>query len=266
MASTETTLFLVRHGDRWDFANRDKWQSAATTHGFEARDPPLSGLGHEQARSTGIELAAQGVDVILSSPYLRAIQTAQPLADSCELSICIEEGLAEVQHVIGSIPTPVQRFPYFPQVDLAYEPMLTIQPTAFGADGRSCERFPLDYLRRMLRLAPLLSQRYRGKRVACVSHAASVALVAALTGMSLNDVGRFAPCGIFKLVSADGCSWALEQHGGDNSAHVARNNPATAPWGFADCRSLLSEPDQAKVTAEFLDHLWNEAKGESDES
>ena len=52
--------------------------------------------------------AAQGFDVISASPYLRAIQTAQPLADSCELSICIEDGLAEVHHVIGSIPTPVQ--------------------------------------------------------------------------------------------------------------------------------------------------------------
>ena len=50
----------------------------------------------------------RGVDVISASPYLRAIQTAQPLADSCELSICIEDGLAEVHHGIGSIRTPVQ--------------------------------------------------------------------------------------------------------------------------------------------------------------
>ena len=33
---------------------------------------------------------------------------AQPLADSCELSICNEEDLAEVHHVIASIPDPFQ--------------------------------------------------------------------------------------------------------------------------------------------------------------
>ena len=43
-------------------------------------------------------------------------------------------------------------------VDLVYEPILTIQPTALEADDRSCERLPQDYLRRMLRLESLLSR------------------------------------------------------------------------------------------------------------
>jgi|AntAceMinimDraft_5_1070358.scaffolds.fasta_scaffold107852_2 hypothetical protein len=99
-----------------------------------------------------------------------------------------------------------------------------------------------------------------GASVACFSHAASTALVAALLGSSppflaekgaaklgegvcqetaeqepffaeLGDVGPFAPCGVFHLSArGQGAPWALHCKGGDNTAHVSENNPATFPW------------------------------------
>ena len=94
----------------------------------------------------------------------------------------------------------------------------------------------MEYLRRMLRLAKALPQRHANTTVACFSHAASVALVAALTKQDslLSDAElTFAPCGIYKLVSDDGGdTWAVEASGASNAAHVTVNDPTTYSWGF----------------------------------
>jgi len=253
-----TTIFLVRHGARWDFANKEQWRRAAETHGFEWRDPPLSALGHEQARCTAKVLAAEGIDAILVSPYLRVIQTAQPLAHATGLPLCIEDGLAEVAHIPGSVPPAGKRFPIFPEVDADYESLHTVLPSATLADGRPEERFPEDYLRRLILFSKLLPKRFAGKTVACFSHAASIALVAALTGQSLYDAGVFAPVGIFKLVSQDGGeSWVLERHGEDNSGHVSSNHPGTYPWGFKHAWEIRGEAKEAPK--EMVDKYWTDA-------
>merc|ERR1712070_447924 len=103
---------------------------------------------------------------------------------------------------------------------------------------------------------------FAGKCVVCFSHAASLAFVAALTGRSLLDAGTFAPAGIFKLVSHDGTSWALEAHGGDNSGHVLRNDPNTFPWGFQHCfKSYHDECTGAEITTEEqTESAWEQAK------
>ena len=77
-----------------------------------------------------------------------------------------------------------------------------------------------------------LPARFPGATLACFSHAASLGLVAALTRRRLEEVGKFAPCGIFKLVSSGDGAWSLEWSGGDNSGHVTSNSPETYPWGF----------------------------------
>lgn len=265
-----TTLFLVRHGDRWDFANKALWKAAAKQHGFEERDPPLSAIGHEQARSAAKVLSEQDIDVILASPYLRVLQTAQPLAHASGLHINIEDGLSEAHHVVGSIASPADRFPFFPEVDLSYEPLHTVLASGVDGMGRPAEDFPGAYLQRQILMAKLLPRRYSGKCVACFSHAASLAVVAALTGKSLSEVGNFAPAGIFKLTSHDGTSWVLEAHGSDNSGHVTRNNPKTFPWGFKHCSEVKSNDsknlngDGTEVTTEeVIDSWWQQAKERS---
>ena len=67
------SLFIVRHGDRWDYAHPE-WRANAQRPG----DPPLSTLGHQQARETGAFLdtlfAEEGISAEnitwLSSPFL----------------------------------------------------------------------------------------------------------------------------------------------------------------------------------------------------
>jgi probable phosphoglycerate mutase len=87
-ADTATRLILLRHG--------------ATEHSIDRRfsgrnDLPLTEFGMRQAAelaarmATGAEVAA-----VLSSPLLRARQTAQPIADALGTSVEVVDGLAEV--------------------------------------------------------------------------------------------------------------------------------------------------------------------------
>ena len=247
-----TTVFLVRHGARFDFANKERWRATCARLGLEPADPSLSALGHAQARQTAAALAQEGVEHILVSPYLRVIQTAQPLAHACSLPLCVEEGLAELAYEPSTVPSAGARVKYFPEVDDVYVPVHP--PVRPGADGVEDN---LGYLRRMLRLAASLPQRFPGGTIACFSHAASVALVAALTrSEGLDAVGTFAPCGIYKLVSDDeGATWRVEKRGDDNTGHVTDNVPSTFPWGFRHSETTTS----AKTKPEAWEALWREA-------
>ncbi len=73
-----TKLYLVRHG-----------QSAGNAEGrFGGHSPtPLSELGKQQARLTAKALAKEKIDGIYSSDLLRAVQTAEPLAELLNLHI-----------------------------------------------------------------------------------------------------------------------------------------------------------------------------------
>lgn len=73
-----TKLYLVRHG-----------QSAGNAEGrFGGHSAtPLSELGYEQAHRTAQVLAKEKIDAIYTSDLLRAVQTAQPLAELLDLPI-----------------------------------------------------------------------------------------------------------------------------------------------------------------------------------
>jgi broad specificity phosphatase PhoE len=76
--SSATHLYLIRHG-----------QSAGNAEGrFGGHGPtPLSKLGHEQAEKTAKVLAKEGINAIYTSDLLRAVQTAEPLANLLNLPI-----------------------------------------------------------------------------------------------------------------------------------------------------------------------------------
>ena len=242
--SRNTTFYLIRHGDRFDYANRELWRGRCSELGIEPTDPPLSSIGHAQARSVAAALSEAGVESILASPYLRVIQTAQPLAHATGLPIGVEDGLSELGHAPGSIIPAARRFAYFPEVDLTYASLHTI-----AAPERDAA-YPLLYFRRILSVASRLQRVYAGRTVACFSHAASIALVAALTGSGIGEVGKFAPCGIFKLVNDDARKcWVVAQHGGENSGHCTQTSSTTYPWGFSN-----------SFPPELVEARWLEAK------
>jgi len=73
-----TRLFLVRHG-----------QSDGNAEGrFGGHSPtPLSALGRQQAELTARALAKEKIQVIYSSDLLRAMKTAEPLAEILDLPV-----------------------------------------------------------------------------------------------------------------------------------------------------------------------------------
>lgn len=81
-------LWIVRHGESAGNVAREAAQAARQTHidiGPRDVDVPLSGLGHRQAEALGHWFAAMDAaerpDVLLVSPYLRARQTADAVAE-----------------------------------------------------------------------------------------------------------------------------------------------------------------------------------------
>ena len=79
-------LLLIRHGLPVRIERAD---------GAPA-DPPLSQVGRGQSQRVARWLAAQPIDVIVSSPMVRAFETAQPLAEIKGCDIQIEPGVREL--------------------------------------------------------------------------------------------------------------------------------------------------------------------------
>jgi 8-oxo-dGTP diphosphatase len=78
-------LYLVRHGkagSRHDFAGNERLR-------------PLTSSGKLQARAIADALVAAGVTSLISSPYLRCIQTLQPTAKLIGAKVAIDECLSE---------------------------------------------------------------------------------------------------------------------------------------------------------------------------
>jgi broad specificity phosphatase PhoE len=90
---TARRIFLARHGNRQDFVDPN-WLVAAE----EPYDPPLSADGVEQARRLGHRLRDEGIDNIVTSPFLRTVQTAHHVSETLEVPIFIEPGFGEFLH------------------------------------------------------------------------------------------------------------------------------------------------------------------------
>ncbi len=75
------TIYFVRH--------------AHSTYTKEERERPLSEKGYLDAENVTRLLKDKHIDVVISSPYKRAIQTVQGIAHTYKLSIQTEEDLRE---------------------------------------------------------------------------------------------------------------------------------------------------------------------------
>jgi len=59
-------------------------------------DPELTEEGHRQAALLAAALAGEGVTAILTSPLLRARQTAEPTGSACGVPVVVDERLIEI--------------------------------------------------------------------------------------------------------------------------------------------------------------------------
>jgi broad specificity phosphatase PhoE len=78
-------MILLRHGQ-----SEFNLHFGATRRDPGIVDPRLTPLGHAQAEAAARQLADQGIQRIIASPYTRALQTARPLAAALNLPITID--------------------------------------------------------------------------------------------------------------------------------------------------------------------------------
>src|SRR5262249_34470606 len=84
---TGMTVVLLRHASAGD---RDKWDG-------DDRRRPLDKRGRRQSKKLRDALLALGVTRVLSSPYLRCVQTVAPLGLDIELDERLAEGAARTE-------------------------------------------------------------------------------------------------------------------------------------------------------------------------
>ena len=238
------SLFIVRHGDRWDYENRE-WAKTSPRPG----DPPLSARGHRQARETGIFLNSflQDMNEItwLSSPFLRCLQTsneamnALSFEDSNKLQINPEYSIFEWDGKGGewheSLPPIEERTHYFPRLNATYESLFvpTLPEPRSEFHGR-CQR-TIKGLNKRFPFSPRSA-------IVAVSHAAGcIGLVRAATNLTFQDITPAAPCSVYRLTrSSDDDVWSIDAHDAPNSLnghtdHMSDLLGATIPWNnFGD--------------------------------
>lgn len=153
-----TRLYLIRHG-----------QSAGNAEGrFGGHGPtPLSDLGKQQAEKTAKVLAKEGINVIYSSDLLRAVQTAEPLAELLGLSINKSEAFRERHFGVlegFTFDESKQAFPkdYYALVNRTVNHVIT--------DGESYRQL----LRRITSKLNEIVRGHQGAKIAIFSHTGAI--------------------------------------------------------------------------------------------
>lgn len=80
-------VYLVRHAKAGE---RRVWEGSDV-------ERPLSKKGWKQARSVSERLAKRGVSSLYSSPYVRCVQTLEPLSELIGAEIVLDERLEEAR-------------------------------------------------------------------------------------------------------------------------------------------------------------------------
>ena len=188
-----TRFFIVRHGQSVGNASRL----------FQGQlDMPLDDRGRAQARGVGQWFAKEAVDAVVSSPLLRAAETARLVAAACSLpGIRLDPSFTEIDTGIFT--------------GLGFEESRERHPEVFSAfEAHSWEAVPgaekagVLYGRAMrawslLRAAAEGTAAQGGKRaIVCVSHGGFIQWLVRATfgGRSWMPLVSTANCGVYELL------------------------------------------------------------------
>lgn len=160
-------LILIRHGRPQRIENAE-----------EPADPPLTDLGHRQARAVAGWMAVEPFDALYCSPMRRARQTAAPLAALAEVEAVVEPGVREYDALSPA---------YIPMEELkadrdAYQAWLAQN----AKEDR--EEFRYEVVEALERICTL----HRGQRVVVVCHGGVINIWASHL-LGLGDAMFFEP-------------------------------------------------------------------------
>jgi len=274
------SMFIIRHGDRWDYSHPEWKKSNPTRPG----DPSLSDLGFAQARDTGRYLGQllkrEKFDlsqlIVLASPFLRTIQTANEIVAQIEQSdpastnspsIKLECSVWEIDGDDGinhrSLPSPngldmgkiiYERQQYFPRIDTTYNSLFVPE----------IPETKMDSLKRLEKAVQGIEKRYpipseSRQPIIVVTHAAAcIGLAKAAAKSTLQEINPAGPCSIFRLDRGQSPHWSLDHYSISNGmngylGHLREWGTATIPWnnfGPKDPKtghSMYSGPPRSEV-------------------
>ena len=135
----------------------------------------MSDLGTTQAKELGEffkELRKTEPEIIkkvITSPFLRCIQTADPISGAFDVPLLIENSLWEIVYTSENMPDLSERKAYFPRIDTTYQSLFR---PALDED------FPVSSTARYAEAANCIVEQFRGERgFAIVTHAAGVVTI-----------------------------------------------------------------------------------------
>lgn len=190
-------VWIVRHGDRFDYEiGYERWNELAEQSC--RKDPPLSDLGNLQASELAAAILKENkirperaVSRIITSPFLRCIETANPLANQTQLPLMCDWSLFELGCTSEILPLTQERARYFPRVDTAYTSVFKPSPT---------EGYGKEAIERYGQAAEELVARFPGESLVLVTHAAGVvSIVSKLLKLPIRQITPASPCCLFML-------------------------------------------------------------------
>lgn len=210
MSQINRCLWLVRHGNRMDFID-ENWTKLAP----DPTDPPLAPDGFTQALETARRLANEPIKHVFSSPFLRALQTASPIADALDLPVKPEKGLSEMLLIKWYPDHPkglyLERSALeFPRIDRSYQSRCN--PRWPETEHESAERCKATI--------HALIQDFYGDML-LVGHGGSIANICGALVSNGNPDLHLALCCLVKLVCRHD-KWEVELSGHDTS-HLSRD-------------------------------------------
>lgn len=194
-----TELILIRHGQTE--GNLRRLLVGRT-------DMPLDAVGRAQAAATAAFAAASyQPDLVISSPLVRARDTADEIGRRLGLSVEIEPGLVELDFgdVEGwAIEEALTHHPHMAEV--------LLDPNGDDYSWPNGEMLG-DFHSRVAECFRLLADRYRGHHVIVVTHGGVIgSYYAQLDGRNPNDFTgyHFDNCGVTRVEIVDGEASVLE--------------------------------------------------------
>jgi broad specificity phosphatase PhoE len=249
------TLWIVRHGQSAGNVARDAAELgglAMIALAHRDVDVPLSALGEQQASALGDWFAAlprdQRPDVVLSSPYVRARQTADRVLDALraqgrhrsaddETIACVrDERLREKEFGILDRLTPLGIRAKYPELA---EQRLHVGKFYFRPPGGESW---CDVILRLRSFLEMLTREYRGDRVLVVAHQVIVNCVRYLLErldeeqiLTIDRLGDVPNCGI--------TSYAFDPRAGRRGKLVLQLENFVSPLREAGT-PVTAEPDR----------------------
>lgn len=170
-------LILVRHGET-DFNREGRWQGAGS-------DPPLNATGIEQAAALVPPLASVELAAIYTSPLIRAMQTAEPVARAHGLPPGPLDAMREMHHGEWEGRTKDEILAGWCAEYEAFE----ADPAGVRRPGGESYG---DLEARMWPALERLASRHAGEQALIVTHAGPIRLVVSqLTGRPLTERTTF---------------------------------------------------------------------------